>query len=147
MKERLEFLIKTNKLKEMPRTGWVLMGERNPEMIAEHTFRVLTVPKDIDALLSAGLGVTKLAFASKNAFDELKGINPGLCRKMKVVAEGDKTLLLIVALPQGFTANRKKTVDMIKNMSLNPDGKKRIRMLGLDGWQELDASDRSRLES
>ena len=40
MKERLEFLIKTNKLKEMPRTGWVLMGERNPEMIAEHTFRV-----------------------------------------------------------------------------------------------------------
>jgi len=114
---------------------------------AEHTFRVLTVPKDIDALMSVGFGMAKLAFASRNAFDELKGVNPGLCRKMKVLAEGDKTFLLIVALPQGFTANRKKTVDMIKNMSLNPDGKKRIRMLGLDSWQELDASDRSKLES
>jgi len=114
---------------------------------AEHAFRVLTVPKDIDALLAAGHGMAKLAFASRYAFDELKGINPRLCRKMKVLAEGEETLLLIVALPQGFTANRKKMVDMIKNMPLTPDGKKRIRMLGLDGWQELDASDRSRLES
>lgn len=114
---------------------------------AEHTFRVLTVPKDIDALLTVGVGATKLAFASRNAFDDLQGINPGLCRKMKVLAEGDKTLLLIVALPKGLTANKEKTVDMIKNMPLNPDGKMRIRMLGLDGWQELDALDRSKLES
>lgn len=114
---------------------------------AEHTFRVLTVPKDIDALMSVGFGMAKLAFASKNAFDELKGVNPRLCRKMKVLAEGEETLLLIVALPQGFTANRKKMVGMIKNMSMDSDGRKRIRMLGLDGWQELDASDRSKLES
>ena len=114
---------------------------------AEHTFNVLTVPKDIDALLAAGHGMAKLAFASRYAFDELKGINPRLCRKMKVLAEGEETLLLIVALPQGFTANRKKMVDMIKNMPLTPDGKRRIRMLGLDGWQELDSSDRSKLES
>jgi len=114
---------------------------------AEHPFRVLTVPKDIDALMSVGFGMAKLAFASKNAFDELKGVNPRLCMKMKVLAEGEKTLLLIVALPQGCTANRKKMVGMIKNMSKDSDGRKRIRMLGLDGWQELDASDRSRLES
>ena len=114
---------------------------------AEHTFRVLTVPKDIDALMSVGFGMAKLAFASKNAFDELKGVNPRLCSKMKVLAEGEETLLLIVALPQGFTSNRKKMVGIIKNMSMDSDGRKRIRMLGLDGWQELDSSDRSKLES
>jgi len=114
---------------------------------AEHPFRVLTVPKDIDALMSVGFGMAKLAFASKNAFDELKGVNPRLCRRMKVLAEGEDTLLLIVALPQGFTANRKKMLDIVKNMPMDPDGRKRIRMLGLDGWQELKASDRSRRES
>ncbi|MBC8178501.1 MAG: hypothetical protein H8E19_13935 [Deltaproteobacteria bacterium] len=114
---------------------------------AEHTFQVLTVPKDIDALMSVGFGMAKLAFASENAFDELKGVNPRLCNKMKVLAEGEETLRLILALPRGFTANRKKMVDMIKNMSMDSDGRKRIRMLGLDGWQELDSSDRSKLES
>jgi hypothetical protein len=54
---------------------------------------------------------------------------------------------LIVALPQGFAGNRKKMVDMIKNMSMDSDGKRRLRMLGLDGWQDLDTSDKSKLES
>ncbi len=43
MKNNLKFLIEVNKLKEMPRTGWVLMGVRNPESIADHTFRVTTI--------------------------------------------------------------------------------------------------------
>ena len=117
------------------------------EKYADHPFQVLTVPKDIDALMSVGFGMAKLAFASENAFDELKGVNPRLCSKMKVLAEGEETLRLILALPQGFAGNSKKIIDMIKNMPMDSDGKRRIRMLGLDGWQELDSSDRSKLES
>jgi len=110
-------------------------------------FKVLTVPKDIDALMSVGFGMAKMAFASDNAFDELKGVNPKLCSRMKVMAEGEETLRLILALPQGFKENSQKTIDMIKNMPMDADGKRRIRMLGLDGWQDLDASDRLKLES
>jgi putative hydrolase of HD superfamily len=40
MKESLDFLVEVNKLKEMPRTGWVLMGVENPETVADHTFWV-----------------------------------------------------------------------------------------------------------
>ena len=40
MKENLDFLIKIEKLKEMPRTGWILLQVENPETIAEHTFRM-----------------------------------------------------------------------------------------------------------
>jgi hypothetical protein len=112
-----------------------------------HPFKVLTVPKDIDALMSVGFGMAKMAFASENAFDELKLINPRLSSKMKVMAEGEETLRLILALPQGFKGNRKKTIDMISNMPMDADGKRRIRMLGLDGWQELDAADKLKLES
>jgi len=113
----------------------------------EHPFNVLTVPKDIDALMSVGFGMAKMAFASGNAFEELKGVNPKLGSKMKVVAEGEEDLLLIVASPQNFGGDRTPLIDMIKNMSMDPEGIKRIRMLGLDGWQELDASDRTKLES
>jgi hypothetical protein len=77
----------------------------------------------------------------------LKGVNPKLCNKMKILAEGEETLRLILALPKSFKGNSRKTIDMIKNMQMDSDGKRRIRMLGLDGWQDLDSSDRSKLES
>jgi len=40
MKNNLNFLIEISKLKEIPRTGWILRKVKNPETIAEHTFRV-----------------------------------------------------------------------------------------------------------
>ena len=43
MKHILNFLVEVNKLKEMRRTGWVLRKVRNPETIADHTFRVAFV--------------------------------------------------------------------------------------------------------
>lgn len=40
MKEILNFLIEVGKLKKMPRTGFVWLGIKNPETIAQHCFRV-----------------------------------------------------------------------------------------------------------
>jgi putative hydrolase of HD superfamily len=40
MENNLNFLIEVQKLKEMPRTGLVWLGVKNPPSIADHTFRV-----------------------------------------------------------------------------------------------------------
>ncbi|KKP30895.1 MAG: hypothetical protein A2312_03275 [Candidatus Staskawiczbacteria bacterium RIFOXYB2_FULL_32_9] len=40
MTNLLKFLTESGKLKTIPRSGWVLRGVKNPESIAEHTFRV-----------------------------------------------------------------------------------------------------------
>lgn len=40
MKKIVDFLIEANKLKEMPRTGWVLMKVKDPETVAEHIWGV-----------------------------------------------------------------------------------------------------------
>lgn len=40
MKSLLNFLIEIGKLKKMPRTGWIWLGVKNPETIAQHAFRV-----------------------------------------------------------------------------------------------------------
>ncbi|MBT9169596.1 MAG: 5'-deoxynucleotidase YfbR [Syntrophomonadaceae bacterium] len=40
MEDIINFLIEVSKLKEMPRTGWVLSKVKRPETIGEHIFRV-----------------------------------------------------------------------------------------------------------
>jgi putative hydrolase of HD superfamily len=39
-RELVEFFLKTGRLKRMPRRGWLLRKIKNPETIAEHSFRV-----------------------------------------------------------------------------------------------------------
>lgn len=40
IKKTLNFFVEAGKLKGMPRRGWVIRGIKDPESIAEHTFRV-----------------------------------------------------------------------------------------------------------
>ena len=40
MNKILNFLIETQKLKELRRVGWVLMGVEKAETVASHTFRL-----------------------------------------------------------------------------------------------------------
>jgi hypothetical protein len=108
---------------------------------------ILTVPKDIDALMSVGFGMARLALTTRNALDELQTINPMLYQKMKVLAEGEESLLLIVAVPERFSKDAQPLVAAIKNMTSDPEGREKLGMLGLDGWQALDPSDKSKLET
>ena len=109
--------------------------------------QVLTVPKDIDALMSVGFGMSRMALTSGSALDELEKVNPTLHQKMKIVAEGAESLSLIVAVPKGFSKGAEKIVAVFQNMAADPDGKEKLMMLGLDGWQTLDPSEKLKLEA
>jgi hypothetical protein len=108
---------------------------------------ILTVPKDIDALMSVGFGMSKFALTTRNTLTELKMANPMLYQKLKILAEGEESLLLVVAIPEQFTQDVKGIVTIIQNMAADPDGKERLRMIEIDGWQALDPSDRLKLEA
>lgn len=110
------------------------------------TANILTVPKDIDALMSVGFGMSKYALTTRSSLDKLKAVNSVLHKKMKIIAEGKESLLLILAFPQSFVEEGEKVVKIIQDMPANPDGKKKIKMFGLDGWQQIDSSDNSKLE-
>ena len=110
-------------------------------------FQVLTVPKDIDALMSVAFGMSKLALTSKNAFEELNKVNPSLYKKMKILAEGEESLSLIIAIPKSFSKESEKLVALLQDMATDPDGKEKLMMLGLDGWQPLNPSDKLKLEA
>jgi putative hydrolases of HD superfamily len=76
MKNFLNFLIKTNRLKETPKTGWVLMKVKNPETIAEHVFRVVLLGWLLGEI--KGLNVKKI-------------IRLALCHDLGEVYAGDMT--------------------------------------------------------
>jgi hypothetical protein len=127
-------------------TRSVLLGMFKERHAAEGA-RILTVPKDIDALMSLGFGMSKAALTTRSAFEELRIVNPTLYKKMDIVAQGEESLLMLLAVPGNFVKASSEIVNVIKNMPMNPDGRNKMKMLGLDGWQEPDRSDRLKLEA
>jgi hypothetical protein len=124
-----------------------ILREMLKEKYHEAQLNVLTVPKDIDALMSVGFGMSKSAMTSQNSLKQLERINPKLFARMAVLAESEESLLLILAVPEGFEKEAKGMVNIFNEMPTDPDGKEKIRMLGLDGWQKLDMSDKLKLEA
>ena len=108
---------------------------------------ILTVPKDIDALMSVGFGMSKFALTTRNSLNELKMANQTLHQQLKILADGEESLLLIGAVPEQFMHDARIIVTIIQNMATDQDGKEKLRMIELDGWQTLDTADLLKLET
>jgi hypothetical protein len=113
---------------------------------AADSVRILSVPKDIDALMSIGFGVSKCALITESAFNNSKELDPVLYKNTKTLAEGKASLLLILAAPDNIPQNAENLVKIIKSMPNDPGGTNVIKMLDLDGWEPVDPSDKSKLE-
>ncbi len=116
------------------------------EEITGDSVRILTVPKDIDALMSVGFEMSKSALITESTLEKLKETDPVLSRKMKTLKAGKDSLLLILAVPESFSEKSGKILEIIQNMSGQPEGADIVRMLDLDGWEPVGASERSKLE-
>lgn len=124
----------------IPHTQSTLKEIFNNDENAANAAKILIVPKDIDALMSVGFGMCQCALTTKSALDTLKTLNPGLYKSIKVMAEGKESLFLILASPKNFAKEAEKLITIIRKMPETPDGEKKIRMLGLDNWQQIDSS-------
>lgn len=92
----LDFLIKINKLKQIPRTGLVFRGVKNPETIAEQTFRT--------AIMVWALGW-------KKGINMKKALKMALCHEFCEVYAGDAT---------PYDRLLPKPREELKEMFLNP---------------------------
>jgi hypothetical protein len=108
--------------------------------------KILTVPKDLDALMSVGFGMAKSALITESSLEKLKTVNPPLYNKMNVVAESAESLLLIVAVPESFAQDAEPLITLLQKMAATPEGKSKIKLLGFDDWQPLDSLDEAKLE-
>jgi putative hydrolase of HD superfamily len=98
MDKALDFLLEVSKLKTMQRTGWVLRKVKNPETIADHTFR---------------LALACWLLAEKRGINSTKAVKMALAHDLCEVYAGDMTpFFYYVDLPQG--ANRMGKEEALK---------------------------------
>lgn len=123
-----------------------LLGQMLHDQTLLPQLKILTVPKDIDALMSLGFGMAKAALTTDYSLNTLNMLNPALYKQMKILAESDETLLLIVAMAKESLEDVQPLMKVLQEMPTTPNGKKNMRMLGLDEWYPLNSSEIAELE-
>jgi len=103
-----------------------------------HHFRLLKVPKEIDALMSLGYGISQFASVSKDSFRLLQKTNSSLTRNMRVYSESDPNYRMLVAV-NNENVNDKEFIRIFTNMNKNKNGKKVLKLLGIDNIVKLDS--------
>lgn len=92
---------------------------------------VLKVPKEIDALMSVGFGMSRFALISKDTYAFLQTVNPVLSRELKVYYEsGPEYRMFLACNTPGKEEN--KLVSIFKNMERSETGKTILNMIGID---------------
>lgn len=103
--------------------------------------RILTVPKDVDALMSVGFGMSKAALITESALEKMRKTDPVLRKKMRPVGAGKDALLMILASPETPGGVPADLIQIIKDMPNHSDGLDVVKMLELDGWSPIAPSD------
>lgn len=117
----------------------LMLGKEHAWLV--DTFQILSVPKDIDALISVGFGLVQAALTTEYSISKLSSINQGLYQKLTILAKSDDSLLPIVAVPKTHNSKVSKLLEVVENMGKTVEGKKDIQILGIDSWKRLDEND------
>ncbi len=101
---------------------------------------VLSVPKEIDALMSVGFKMSKFAIVSQDSFNLLKEINPFLAKNLEVYAKSEPKYRMIVAESKIKKANS-RLIEIFKNMSSNRVGLDILGQLRIDNMKPVSKKD------
>jgi hypothetical protein len=98
-----------------------------------HQFKLLCVPKDIDALMAVGFGMSTYALSTYHSFHNLSKINPSLFNNLKCIGKKVDSFLMVCAV---FNHQKDlQLIDAFVNINNTPEGKNAIKMLGIDGFK------------
>jgi len=101
-------------------------------------FKMLTVPKDIDALMSVLFGMAQGALTARTSLTTLATLNPRKYRLLHQQAESQAIMLpLVVVYKPIKKSTTKQLLNVIENMPNSPIGREILGMLGLDGWKKI----------
>lgn len=90
----------------------------------------IKVPKEIDALMSVGFGISNFAIVSKDSFEAFANTNRALSSKMKIIKEFTPTYKMVIAF-KNYKDNSNKLFTLLENTK---EGKKILELLNIDGF-------------
>mgnify|MGYP006271716871 CR=1 FL=1 len=102
------------------------------------SIRILSVPKDIDALMAVNFGMANASLTSESSLQKLSLINPAQTSALKTLGQSGESFLLVASLPRQADRSTVEMMGVLERMSLDPDGIKDLKMIGLDGWKRID---------
>jgi hypothetical protein len=94
-------------------------------------FTVLRVPKEIDALMSVGFGMSKFALVSNDSFLYLQAVNPQLVKDLKIYYESEPEYRMFLACSD-IDQEENKLISIFKEMDLSENGKNILNLIGVD---------------
>jgi hypothetical protein len=99
------------------------------------TIKILSVPKDIDALMAVGFGVATAAISTEGSFNKLAAINPNQYQQLHVLGASEKSYFLVAATLEKPGRDETQVLEILYKMSEKEAGQKSLNLLGLDGWK------------
>ncbi len=121
-----------------------MLGEGEKELIT--SIRILSVPKEIDALMAVGFGMAKAALSTETSLEKLAQMNLKQRQMLIPLAESKKTLLPIIAVPTRSKEALQPLLAALQKMGDDEAGLKLLKMIGLTGWKTLSPAERSLIE-
>jgi len=99
--------------------------------------KILTVPKDIDALMAVGFGMATAAISAENGLNKLAMINPNQFRELHSLGFSEKDYLLIAATLKKTDQQEAQLLEVLRRMPEANEGEENLKLLGIDGWRAL----------
>jgi hypothetical protein len=99
--------------------------------------KILTVPKDIDAVMAVNFGMASAAISSESSLDKLATINPNQFQQLHSLGFSEKSYLLVAATLKKPEPQETQVLEVLRKMSETSEGIKSLKLLGIDGWKSL----------
>lgn len=92
---------------------------------------VLSVPKEIDALMSVGFGMSKFALVSQDSLTHLQNVNPVLSEDLCIYHESVPEYRMLLACAE-IDQEKMELLSIFQEMGLSERGKNILNMIGID---------------
>ena len=102
-------------------------------------FKVLTVPKDIDALMSVLFGMAQGALTTRRSLKTLASINPKKYQLLHQIAASQPIMLPVVVTNNSVASEQ--LLKIIEKLPTSTTGKEILGMLGWNGWKKITSID------
>ncbi|AUM11997.1 PhnD/SsuA/transferrin family substrate-binding protein [Ketobacter alkanivorans] len=99
--------------------------------------RLLTVPKDIDALLAVGFGLADAALTTESSFEKLSLLYRNEYQQLKILGRSTPQKRLVVVLIDHHQTAVQPALDALEHMNQTKEGRLGLNLLGLDEWTRL----------
>lgn len=102
------------------------------------SLNLLTVPKDIDALMAVGFGLADAALTTKSSLSKLSVLHKQQNTDLHIIGESQALKRLAVIFKDIPLSDHHQIQIILKRMTQDKQGRRGLSMLGLDNWRLID---------